>query len=193
MMYREKEIRTIVASAEYYLPKREELVTKLQTRKLIPMQVAQQRYADFVTGNLDEFLRFLRAGNVRQVMFSYSYYTAAEIEEMFRLDDRDKALFRNYSYPDPKKRPLTRERNHWNTEQTDYAQYMRYAKCVQETLDLSHPKELRLYALVQGRVIACQLADAWILRLDLITRSRLRQIAMEDNLGAGCLPFGFYA
>lgn len=193
MMYREEEIREIIAHAEYCLPKREDLLSRLRERKMIPMQVAQQRFADFVTGNLDEFLRFLRAGNVRQVMFSYAFYSADEIEEMFRLDDRDKALFRNYSYPDPKSRPLTRERNHWNTGQTDYAHYMRYAKFVQQSLDLSHPKELRLYALVQSRVIACQLADAWVVRLGFVTRSRLRQVAMEENLGAGCLPFGFYA
>lgn len=192
MMYREKEIRGIIANAEYCLPKREALLSRLRERKLIPMQVAQQRFADFVTGNLEDYLRFLRAGNVRQVMFSYSYYTEDEVEELFRLEDRDKALFRNYSYPDPKQRPLTREQNHWNKTQTDYAQYMRYAKFVQQSLDLSHPKELRLYALVQGRVIACQLADAWIVRLDFVTRSKLRKVAMEENLGAGCLPFGFY-
>lgn len=193
MISNEREIRAMFLRAEYCLPKREALIQTLRDRKFYPMQVAQQRYADFVTGNFDEFLRFLRVSNVRHVMFSYRYYTEPELEEMFRLEERDRALFRDYRYPDPSRRPLNRDGRYRNSENTDYAYYLRYSKFILENIDLSIPNELRLYALVQGRVIACQLGDAWFERLDFLTRNTLRKLAMEQNLGAGTLAFSFYA
>ena len=190
-MYTEREIRAQIAAAEYLLPKRESLLQRLRERKLIPMQVAEQRYVDFVAGNPEDFLRFLRAANIRHVMYSYLYYTESELEELFRLEERDKALFRDYRCPDPKNRPLMRERGYRNSENTDYAYYLRYSRCIIEQVDLSKPKELRLYALVQGRVIACQLADAWLERMGFVTRPVLRQYAMEQNLGSGSVAFRF--
>ena len=192
MIYSGRDINELFARAEYFLPKREALLEKLRERKFIPMQVAQQRYADFVTGNMDDFLRYLRASNVRNVMYSYRYYSESEIEEMFRLEERDKALFCDCRYSGPHRRTIIRNGyNHCSTY-SDYAFYLQYSKYVMQHIDLSRPNELRLYALVQGRVIACQLGDAWIERLDLVTRNVLRKYAMEQNLGAGSFVFGFY-
>lgn len=193
MKYTEREIRAQIASAEYFLPHREQLLDVLRERKFIPMQVERQSYADFIAGNLNDFLRFLKAGNVRHVMFTYLYYTEPELEEMFRLEDRDKALFRDYRASEPSGYQSVRNSSFRNSAGTDYASYLRYSQFIQRQINLDQPKELRLYALVQGRVIACQLGDAWLERMHFVTRAVLRQYAMEQNLGKGCLAFGFYA
>lgn len=193
MKYTEREIRAQIASAEYLLPNREQLLDLLRERKFIPMQVERQSYADFIAGNLNDFLRFLKAGSVRHVMFTYLYYTESELEEMFRLEDRDKALFRDYRCSDMRRRSAYSDGGYRNSSGTDYAYYLRYSQFIQNHINLDQPKELRLYALVQGRVIACQLGDAWLERMHFVTRSALRQYAMEQNLGKGCLEFGFYA
>ncbi|HAM68940.1 MAG TPA: hypothetical protein DCP68_04935, partial [Ruminococcus sp.] len=83
-------------------------------------------------------------------------------------------------------------RSRYNEMQgSDYQDYVRYSRFVCDTLDLTHPKELRLYGVFQGRVLACQMADAWMERLGLLNRNSLMQTAMSENLGKGSFPFHF--
>lgn len=194
MEYRSQEVMDQIMRMEYFLPEQNELTALLRARKFAPVQVVTQKFADFVTGSFEEYLRFLRVSNVRAVMFSYAYYTEKELNDLFRLEDGDKALFvrrenrdRYESYAVRMRRERTK-----TVADSDYADYLKYSQFVRSSVDLTHPKELRLYALHQGRIIACQQADAWLERLDLLNGSRLRQYAMEQNLGAGCLPFVFW-
>ena len=194
MKYTYLDVLAEISALEYLLPEPEKLTAALRERKFTPVEVAPQKYADFVAGNLDAFLRYLRVNHIRSVMYSYLYYTEAEMNDLFTLEDSDKTLFRNRigSGIDGRGCYGSARRSQFYAE-SDYGSYLQYSRFIRASLDLSHPKELRLYALHQGRIVACQLADAWMLRLNLISRPALRRMAASENLGKGCLQFGFVA
>lgn len=174
----------------YRLPKADELISQLSNLQLNGMQVAMQRYADFVTGDFGRFLTFVRRAGIRTVMFSYVYYTPEEIEEMFKLSDSDKALFYSpYHQPQPHR---GRSRSKAPDDfYSGYGQYIQYSKFIRANLDLCHPKELRMYVVHEGRIIAFQQADLWLIRMGLMDRTAIRQYAMENNVGANSLMFDF--
>lgn len=193
MLYNRQEVLAEIADVEYLLPEKDHLIAMLRERKLTPVPVVMQRYADFVTGTLEGFLRFVRASNIRAVMYTYSYYGEQDLAEMFQLEDNDRSLFAVVSGKPTAYDMYEARRNKTKVyEGTDYSSYLRYSKFVQENVDLSHPKELRLYSLVQGKIVACQLGDAWLERISLPNRMSLRRYAMEQNLGRGDLPFKFF-
>ena len=191
MNYSRSEVCQEIGSMTYLLPKHEELTAMLRARKFAPMQIAEQKYADFVSGNLQDFLHYLRICGVRGVMFSFSYYSREDAENLFKLDPKTMSLFAQEP-PSPRSRWDSNPRSRYNEMQgSDYQDYVRYSKFVCDTLDLTHPKELRLYGVYEGRVLACQMADAWMERLGLLNRNSLMQTAMSENLGKGGFPFRF--
>ena len=192
MKYTYQDVLAEIAAVEYLLPEPDQLSTMLRERKFAPVEVAPQKYADFVAGNLDAFLRYLRVNHIRSVMYSYLFYTEKEADDLYMLEDCDKTLFRNRisSGSDGRGRYGSVRRSQFYAE-SDYGSYLQYSRFVRASLDLRHPKELRLYALHQGRIMACQMADAWLLRLNLLNRLALRRMAAAQGLGKGCFQFGF--
>lgn len=197
LVYTADYVRDMLNIVDYRLPKQQELTDILRARKFAPMEIALQRYADFVTGDLEAFLKYIRLSNVKGVMYSYKYYTEEEISERFKVEDGDRSLFGGpppvetsyYGIVPGQGSYVKRE---YKLSNTCYSMYIAYTKFLMETIDLAHPKELRLYALVEGKVIACQLADVWLERIDLLNRARIRNMAMKLNLGRGDLSFYFY-
>ena len=92
------------------------------------------------------FLRFVRASNIRAVMYTYSYYGEQDLAEMFQLEDNDRSLFAAVSGKPTAYDMYGASRNKTKVYKgTDYSSYLRYSKFVQENVDLGHPRELRLY------------------------------------------------
>lgn len=191
MMYSKYDVRKEIRCMHYLLPKQEELTAMLRERKFAPMQIAEQKYADFVSGNMQDFLHYLRICGVRGVMFSFSYYSREDAENRFRLDPKTISLFAQEPSCARTPRDSNPHSRYDEMQGSDYQNYVRYSRFVCETLDLTHPKELRLYGVYQGRVLACQMADAWMERLGLLGRNSLMQTAMTENLGKGSFPFQF--
>ncbi len=187
-----RDVIDAIMHTEYRLPTSEKLVSMLNQQNLNGMQVAVQRYADFVTGDLNSFLLFVRGAGIRTVMFSFLYYTQDEIDEMFTLSDSDKALFFS-PYHDFGSQVYKGRLPRRDTGEvfSGYAVYLNYSKFLRAQLDLYHPKELRMYVVHEGRVIAFQQADLWMLRMNFIDRNAIRQYAMQNNIGANSLMFEF--
>lgn len=197
MEYTAAYVRNRLNAVKYRLPKEHELTEMLRARKFAPMEIALQRYVDFVTGDLEGFLKYLRVINVKGIMFSYKYYTQDEVANFFKVEDGDRTLFGGpppveTSYYGILPGMSSYVKREYKLSNSCYSMYISYTKFVQENIDLSHPKELRLYALVEGKVVACQLADVWLERLNLLNRAEIRNNAMALNLGRGELSFYFF-
>ena len=194
MEYSSLEIMDQIMAMEYLLPKQEELIQMLTVRKFAPVCVAQQESADFVTGNITQFLRFLRVNHIKAVLYSYRYYAEQDLEAKFQLEDGEKALFFNLNQASEENRYRLQARSYrlQRPEESDYSHYLRFVKFIRDTVDLRHPKEMRLYGICQGRVLACQCADAWLDRLMIPDGQFIRNYAMQYNLGAGDLTFRFH-
>ena len=64
-------------------------------------------------------------------------------------------------------------------EESDFVYYLNYIKYVKLALDLTMPRELWLYAVHQGKTVACHLTDEWLTRLTLPNAQYIKETCVN--------------
>lgn len=192
----QREIREL----DYRLPPAEEFQAQMKAQKVATVQVSAAPVPDFVTSDRDAFFRYLRISNIRGVMFSYGYYTAADIDRFLDLQDADKLFFRKKE--GVQARPEYRlayiegyavsmsNGTILNTD-TDYEDYLLYCKYMRLALDLSYPKQMDIFAIQQDRIHCCRLEDPWLERLTLPNAAMIKSQCLNSSGGVHQIAFRF--
>ena len=194
-----------IRNTKYLLPDIEKLNTVMRKEKIALLPVDNTEKPDAVTHHFGGFLRYLRAGNIKTVMYEIQYYTAEDVEANYRLQDADKCLFRvakgesrvvqvksfftgglsrrGYVYRDD------------DDGVSDYEDYLAYKHFMKERIDLRHPRAIRLYAFHEGRVLACYMDDDWLRRIGMLDARQFKDnyinAANFRAYGAGTIAFRF--
>lgn len=168
----------------YLLPKEEEFTEQMRTQKLAAMPVSTVPKPDIVTADKSAFLKFLKLSNVRGVMYAYAYYTPADLDRFYDLQDADKAFFVQREEGAPPATTRASFGGYYSKSYysainpqkvvSDYEQYLLYCKYMRLALDLTYPTRLEIYALCEGRLICCRLEDPWLERLKLPNAPKLK-------------------
>ena len=155
------------------LPDEETLGELLRTRKFAPLRVDVTEQTDFLSDDMEAFLKFVRVNSIKSVLYSYRYYTEKDLDQEFRLSDAEKKFFsKHMAEPeiicDENGQPMYPDSVPTGPyEESDFVYYLNYIKYVKLALDLTMPRELWLYAVHQGRTVACHLTAEWLTRLNL--------------------------
>lgn len=188
------EVLDHIFSIKYLLPQEEELCADLRNRKLAPMPVTEPAKADFITCDKDAFLKYLRVSNIKSVMFCYQYYTEKDLDDAFTLSDAERAFFMKHLCP-PEEAYEDVEIPVGITEpvkRSDFAYWLKYQKYIRLAVDLSIPKGLQLYAIYEGKILACILDDLWLDRLGLLNAQDIKQECVNTRNYSGYGERGFH-
>ena len=203
-----EDVQREIRELDYRLPLAEVFQTQMKTQKIAAVPVAAAPQAEFICSDRYAFFKYLRANGIRGVMYSYLYYTAADIDRCYDLQDADKAFFRKRRrsnlYRDfPRSRYGMRAITENSSRipapcDTDYDSYLLYCKFLRLTLDLSYPKQMDIFALQGRRVLCCRLEDLWLERLALPNAAMIKSQCLntgtvrdEDSEGDGQIAFQF--
>lgn len=195
------EVVAAIFDLDYRLPKQEALKEKLSARGILPMSVAPAAQADFTASDLDAFLDYVTANEIKAVMFSYTYYTEKDVTDTYKLSDADRSFFRAVfpPYSGPAYNTFLRDQynqnERLNPKNSDFRFYRLYTKYVEAALDLSCPRSLKLYAMHEGKVIALELTDDWLERLPLPNARTIKNACANTRsyggYSDGILSFSF--
>lgn len=191
-------VKRVISELRYELPTVEELEHMLRNSRISMMPVDEIADRGIITRDLDAFVSYVTLNKIRTVMYSFGFYTRAEIETRYELRDSDKRFFRGqrveqkssyasrYGYLRREPRPV---------EESDYSYYLAFSRYVMRHLDFRHPKELVLYTLFEGRLVSCVIADDWVGRLPLPDAEKLRADCINPDFfnanGPGSVQFLF--
>ena len=169
-----------VSSLKEIIPQREALCAECSRRKIAAMEVRTAPKADFITPDMDSFLRFLKINSIRTAMYHYDYYDDRQLELCFKLPEANINLFERhpsdgYNYG-----------GRHGAEISDYTYYLRYSEFLRQNINTGLPHTLWLFTLYQGMNIACKIADDWIRRTGLPTVQTIMLAA------ANCRKYGTY-
>ena len=189
-----------VLNMNYRLPPAEEFQAQMKAQKVATVQVSAAPAPDFVTSDRDAFFRYLRISNIRGVMFSYGYYTAADIDRFLDLQDADKLFFRKKE--NVQARPEYRlafiegcaipmSNSTVLSTDTDYEDYLLYCKYMRLALDLSYPKQMDIFAIQQDRIHCCRLEDPWLERLTLPNAAMIKSQCLNSSGAVHQIAFRF--
>lgn len=195
MMSEQETVKTIAVKAseileqvfglEGALPDEDALNELLRTRKFAPMRVAVNEQTDFLADDMEGFLKFVRVNSIKSVLYSYRYYTEKDIDQEFSLSDAEKKFFsKHMAEPeiiyDENGEPMYPDSVPTGPyEESDFVYYLNYIKYMKLALDLTMPRELWLYALWQGKTVACHLTDEWLTRLSLPNAQSIKETCVS--------------
>ena len=178
-----------IADVSMLIPRKAALCASLSARKLAPMEVREVPKADFITPELDTFLRFLKVNSIRTAMYRYEYYDEHQLELLFRLPEANINLF--------ERRPIGTRNwySGYQPEESDYANNLNYTEYVRQSVNPDLPRTLWLYALLEGHAVACRMQDDWLERTGLPNVQTLMQSASNSgkygNYEQGIIRFQF--
>ena len=192
-------------SIPYQLPDVEQFSKIMQERKIALLPVEDAGEPDVVTKHFQGFLRYLKLNNIRTVLYSVQYYKPEDIEQNYKLLDADKRLFRCTKGGEMRvttevvmsggmRRKGIVYRDPTETV-SDYDQYVEYSRFMISHIDLRHPRAIRMYTILQGRIVACFAEDLWLQNIGMLDARQFKDNYIHaDNFrsfGAGTVAFRF--
>ena len=184
-----EQITETIANLQRIIPPPEELCAELVRRRLAPMEVRNLPQADFVTPELDIYLRFLKASGIRTAMYHYEFYSEQQLELLFKLPEANINLFERRAVAGMNR--LTG----YQPEESDYKYYLQYCEFMKNAANPQSPHTLWLFTLYQGHTVACRIHDDWIRRTGLPTVQTIMQAASNTrkygNYDQGIIRFRF--
>ena len=191
-------------SMTYTIPEPERLNAIMRERKIALLPVSGIGEPEIVTPDFESFLRCLKLNGIRTVMYDIRYYTPDDISQNYKLQDADKQLFRRvrsggrrvpvqnyfsgglrlaYVYSDD------------DQFVSDYDEYLAYTQFMISRIDRRYPRELRLYTVFQGKLIACISEDSWLMRIGMLDARQFKDNYIHAHnfraYGTGTIAFRF--
>lgn len=184
-----KEIDRALAGIEKKIPRKEKICGMLNEHGLAAMEVKKAVQADFVTTDMDTFLKFLGANGIRTAMYYYDYYNDQKLNDIYKMQESDLNIFMRHAVG------IRNMYTGIQPEESDYTYYVKYTNYLRTKIDQNIPRELWLYTIYEGRRIACRIMDEWLIRTGLPTVQKLRQEASDikkyGSYGRGIVQFRF--